>query len=118
MGKFVILLFNENEEKVLEELISTLSAISDFSTLAASEDAPLLMNSLEIYPQHHLVRLFGMPVDLTPMEFDILLLLARPRPLQQIPMTPAGRGSPAWSINSGASWAPVSSKPFEGTATV
>ena len=77
MGKFVILSFNDNEEKVLEELISTLSAISDFSTLAASEDAPLLMNSLEIYPQHHLVRLFGMPVDLTPMEFDILLLLAR-----------------------------------------
>ena len=66
MGKFVILSFNDNEEKVLEELISTLSAISDFSTLAASKDAPLLMNSLEI-----------MPVDLTPMEFDILLLLAR-----------------------------------------
>ena len=77
MGKFVILSFNDNEEKVLEELISTLSAISDFSTLAASKDAPLLMNSLEIYPQHHLVRLFGMSVDLTPMEFDILLLLAR-----------------------------------------
>ena len=77
MGKFVILSFNDNEEKVLEELISTLSAISDFSTLAASEDAPLLMKSLEIYPQQHLVRMFGMPVDRTPMEFDILLLLAR-----------------------------------------
>lgn len=35
------------------------------------------MNSLEIYPRHHLVRLFGAPVKLTPMEFDILLLLAR-----------------------------------------
>ena len=35
------------------------------------------MNSLEIYPLHHLVLLFGAPVKLTPMEFDILLLLAR-----------------------------------------
>lgn len=77
MGKFVILSFSDGEEKALEKLISTLSAISDFSTLAASEDVPLLMNSLEIHPRHQLVRLFGMPVKLTPMEFDILLLLAR-----------------------------------------
>ena len=77
MGKFVILSFSDGEEKALEKLISTLSAISDFSTLAASEDVPLLRNSLEIHPRHQLVRLFGMPVKLTPMEFDILLLLAR-----------------------------------------
>ena len=77
MGKFVILSFSDGEEKALEKLISTLSAISDFSTLAASEDVPLLMNSLEIHPRHQLVRLFGMPDKLTPMEFDILLLLAR-----------------------------------------
>ena len=77
MGKLIILSFSDDEEKALEELISGLSAISGFSTLSASEDAPLLMNSLEIYPQQHLVRLFGMPVKLTPMEFDILLLLAR-----------------------------------------
>ena len=45
--------------------------------MAASADAPLLFGSLQIDPQRRLVREAGQTVDLTPMEFDILLLLAR-----------------------------------------
>ena len=45
--------------------------------MAASADAPLLFGSLQIDPQHRLVWQAGQAVELTPMEFDILLLLAR-----------------------------------------
>ena len=53
------------------------ASVADFSTVAASADAPLLFDSLQIDPQHRLVWQSGHAVDLTPMEFDILLLLAR-----------------------------------------
>ncbi|MFR9108293.1 winged helix-turn-helix domain-containing protein, partial [Neglectibacter timonensis] len=45
--------------------------------MATSADTPLLFGSLQIDPQRRLVREAGQTVDLTPMEFDILLLLAR-----------------------------------------
>ena len=40
-------------------------------------DFTLLAGNLQIDPQRRLVREAGQTVDLTPMEFDILLLLAR-----------------------------------------
>ena len=46
-------------------------------TVTASADAPLLFGSLQIDPQRRLVWRSGQAVELTPMEFDILLLLAR-----------------------------------------
>ena len=110
MGKFVILSFSDGEEKALEKLISTLSAISDFSTLAASEDVPLLRNSLEIHPRHQLVRLFGMPVKLTPMEFDILLLLVR-RPGQVFTARQIYEAVAADSFD--ASWTGISSMVYK-----
>ena len=45
--------------------------------MTASADAPLLFGSLQIDPQRRLVWRSGQAVELTPMEFDILLLLAR-----------------------------------------
>ena len=39
------------------------------------------------------------------------------RPLQRTPLTPVGRGSPAWSTSSGASWGLASSKQCGATAT-
>src|SRR5699024_6089433 len=36
---------------------------------------------------------------------------------RRTPLTPAGPGSPAWSISSAASWAPVSLRPSEATVT-
>ena len=75
----------------------------------------LLSGNLQIDPQRRLVWQSDQTVDLTPMEFDILLLLAR-RPGQVFTarqiyeavaadsLTPAGRGSLAWSISSAASW--------------
>ena len=45
--------------------------------MASSTDTPLLFGSLQIDPQRRLVRQTGQTVELTPMEFDILLLLAR-----------------------------------------
>ena len=57
--------------------MTALASVADFSTVAASADAPLLYGSLQIDPQRRLVWQAGQAVDLTPMEFDILLLLAR-----------------------------------------
>ena len=57
--------------------VTALASVADFSTVAASADAPLLFDSLQIDPQRRLIRQGGQTVDLTPMEFDILLLLAR-----------------------------------------
>ena len=57
--------------------MTALASVADFSTVAASADAPLLFGSLRIDPQRRLVWQSGQMVDLTPMEFDILLLLAR-----------------------------------------
>ena len=45
--------------------------------MATSADAPLLFGSLQIDPQRRLIWQSGQTVELTPMEFDILLLLAR-----------------------------------------
>ena len=57
--------------------ISALASVADLSTVAASADAPLLFGSLQIDPQRRMVLQAGQAVDLTPMEFDILLLLAQ-----------------------------------------
>ena len=73
----VILSFDDNDDAVFNKAIAALSSIADFSTVAASADAPLLFGSLRIDPQRRLVWQSGQMVDLTPMEFDILLLLAR-----------------------------------------
>ena len=75
-GKFIILSFRDDEEALYNKVISAIYAISNFPIMAASADAPLLFGSLQIDPQRRLVWQSGQAVDLTPMEFDILLLLA------------------------------------------
>ena len=76
-GKFIILSFNDDEEAIFANTVTALASVADFSTVAASADAPLLFGSLQIEPQRRLVWQAGQTVDLTPMEFDILLLLVR-----------------------------------------
>ncbi len=76
-GKFIILSFNDDEEAIFANTVTALASVADLSTVAASAGAPLLFGSLQIDPQHRLVWQSGHAVDLTPMEFDILLLLAR-----------------------------------------
>ena len=83
LGKFIILSFRDDEKALFSKAISALASVADLSTVAASADAPLLFGSLQIDPQRRLVWQSGQAVDLTPMEFDILLLLAR-RPGQEI----------------------------------
>ena len=77
LGKLIILSFRDDEESLFSKAISALSSVADFSTATASADAPLLYGSLQIDPQRRLVWQVGQMVDLTPIEFDILLLLAR-----------------------------------------
>ena len=125
LGKLIILSFRDDEEALYNKVISAIYAISNFPIMAASADAPLLFGSLQIDPQRRLVWQSGQAVDLTPMEFDILLLLARrpgqvftARQIYEAVATDSFDAScPAWSISSAASWAPVSSKPSEATAT-
>ena len=76
-GKFIILSFSDGEDAIFANTVTALASVADFSTVAASADAPLLYGSLQIDPQRRLVWQAGQAIDLTPMEFDILLLLAR-----------------------------------------
>ena len=77
LGKFIILSFSDDEDAIFANTVTALASVANFSTVTASADAPLLFGSLQIDPQRRLVREAGQTVDLTPMEFDILLLLAR-----------------------------------------
>ena len=76
-GKFIILSFSDGEDAIFANAMTALASVADFSTVAASADAPLLFGSLRIDPQRRLVWQSGQTVELTPMEFDILLLLTR-----------------------------------------
>ena len=77
LGKLIILSFRDDEDVLFSKTMSALASVADFSTATASAEAPILFGSLQIDPQRRLVRQAGHTVDLTPMEFDILLLLAR-----------------------------------------
>ena len=106
----LILSFDDNEETVLHEAISALSSIANISTMVASADAPLLFGSLQIDPQRRLVLQAGHTVDLTPMEFDILLLLAR-RPGQVLSARQIYEAVAADSYD--ASWTGISSMVYK-----
>ena len=77
LGKLIILSFSDGEDAIFANTVTALASVADFSTVAASADAPLLFGSLQIDPQRRQVWQTGQTVELTPMEFDILLLLAR-----------------------------------------
>ena len=62
---------------LFSKVVLALASITDFSTMAVSSEEPLLFGPLLIAPQQRQVLKCGQAVDLTPMEFDILLLLAR-----------------------------------------
>ena len=77
LGKLIILSFRDDEDVLFNKTMSALASVTDFSTATASAEAPLLFGSLQIDPQRRQIWQSGQTVDLTPMEFDILLLLAR-----------------------------------------
>ena len=77
LGKLIVLSFRDDEDVLFSKTMSALASVADFSTATASAEAPLLFGSLQIDPQRRLVWRAGQAVELTPMEFDILLLLAR-----------------------------------------
>ena len=77
LGKLIILPFRDDEDVLFSKTMSALASVADFSTATASAEAPLLFGSLQIDPQRRQIWQSGQTVDLTPMEFDILLLLAR-----------------------------------------
>ena len=106
----VILSFDDNDDAVFNKAIAALSSIADFSTVAASADTPLLFGSLQIDPQRRLVLQAGQMVDLTPMEFDILLLLAR-RPGQVFTARQIYEAVAADSFD--ASWTGISSMVYK-----
>ena len=110
LGKFIILSFRDDEEALFSKAISAFASVADLSTVAASADAPLLFGSLQIDPQRRLVREAGQTVDLTPMEFDILLLLAR-RPGQVFSARQIYEAVAADSFD--ASWTGISSMVYK-----
>ena len=54
-GKFIILSFSDGEDAIFANTVTALASVADFSTVAASADAPLLYGSLQIDPQRRLV---------------------------------------------------------------
>ena len=106
----VILSFDDNDDAVVNKAIAALSSIADFSTVATSADAPLLFGSLQIDPQRRLVLQASQMIDLTPMEFDILLLLAR-RPGQVFTARQIYEAVAADSFD--ASWTGISSMVYK-----
>ena len=106
----VILSFDDNDDVVFNKAIAALSSIADFSTVAASADTPLLFGSLQIDPHRRLVWQAGQMVDLTPMEFDILLLLAH-RPGQVFTARQIYEAVAADSYD--ASWTGISSMVYK-----
>ena len=90
--------------------MTALASVTDFSTVAASADAPLLFGSLQIDPHRRLVWKSGQAVELTPMEFDILLLLAR-RPGQVFSACQIYEAVAADSFD--ASWTGISSMVYK-----
>ena len=110
LGKFIILSFRDDEKALFSKAISALASVADLSTVAASADAPLLFGSLQIDPQRSRVWQSGQAVDLTPMEFDILLLLAR-RPGQVLSARQIYEAVAADSFD--ASWTGISSMVYK-----
>ena len=109
-GKFIILSFSDGEDAIFANTVTARASVADFSTVAASADAPLLFGSLQIDPQRRLVWQAGQTVDLTPMEFDILLLLAR-RPGQVFTARQIYEAVAADSFD--ASWTGISSMVYK-----
>ena len=109
-GKFIILSFSDGEDAIFAKTVTALASVADFSTVAASADAPLLFGSLQIDPQRRLVWQSGQMVTLTPMEFDILLLLAR-RPGQVFSARQIYEAVAADSFD--ASWTGISSMVYK-----
>ena len=110
LGKFIILSFRDDEDVLFNKTMSALASVTDFSTATASADAPLLYGSLQIDPQRRLVWQAGQRVELTPMEFDILLLLAR-RPGQVFSARQIYEAVAADSYD--ASWTGISSMVYK-----
>lgn len=110
LGKFIILSFRDDEEALYNKVISAIYAISNFPIIAASADALLLFGSLQIDPHRRLVWKSGQAVELTPMEFDILLLLAR-RPGQVLTARQIYEAVAADSFD--ASWTGISSMVYK-----
>ena len=110
LGKLIILSFRDDEDVLFNKTMSALASVTDFSTATASADAPLLFGSLQIDPQRRLVWQAGHTVDLTPMEFDILLLLAR-RPGQVFTARQIYEAVAADSFD--ASWTGISSMVYK-----
>ncbi|OUN26232.1 transcriptional regulator [Pseudoflavonifractor sp. An85] len=106
----MILSFGDGEDAIFANTVTALASVADFSTVAASADAPLLFGSLQIDPQRRLVWQSGQMVTLTPMEFDILLLLAR-RPGQVFSARQIYEAVAADSFD--ASWTGISSMVYK-----
>ena len=90
--------------------MTALASVADFPTVAASAEAPLLFGPLQIDPQCRLVWQSGQAVELTPMEFDILLLLVR-RPGQVFSARQIYEAVAADSFD--ASWTGISSMVYK-----
>ena len=110
LGKLIVLSFRDDEDVLFSKTMSALASVTDFSTATASAEAPLLFDSLQIDPQRRLVWQAGHTVDLTPMEFDILLLLAR-RPGQVFSARQIYEAVAADSFD--ASWTGISSMVYK-----
>ena len=77
LGKIMVLMFNDNEEDVFHHIMSYVKAGAKFFTLMDIPKDVLSFEKLEIDESRHIVIKNNSEIELTFIEFEILLLLAQ-----------------------------------------
>ena len=77
LGKIIVLMFNDNEEDVFHHIMSYVKAGAKFFTFMDTPKDVLSLEKLEIDESRHIVIKNNSEIELTFIEFEILLLLAQ-----------------------------------------
>lgn len=76
IGKILMLILNEQEEKVIDKIISAISDWIQFEPMQIAPASILSFPGLEIRQHQHRVRQDGREINLTCLEYRTLVLLA------------------------------------------
>jgi DNA-binding response OmpR family regulator len=76
-GKIMIMTFDDSEEDVLKRILSVVDTGKDTFNLLETSKSNLIFQGLEIDENHRVIIKDNREIELTYIEFEVLLLLAR-----------------------------------------
>jgi DNA-binding response OmpR family regulator len=76
-GKMLIMTFDDSEEDVLKRVLSVVDTGKDTFNLLETSKSNLIFQGLEIDENHRVIIKDNREIELTYIEFEVLLLLAR-----------------------------------------